>query len=577
MSQIRIRLGSLDSSDYEARLAAARARLEINDQAGALRDLKEIAEELAEKGRQPEAIEALREAAQINPEDEEIRERLLQVYIAAGDLERARQCAATVVQLKAVAAAFEASGQTAEGLNVLRDAARLDPADADLRTHLARAFVARGEFAIAAEYLTLETAGDDPKLLLTVAEIQLRSGRTDEALPILSRLLAEDPSRRDEIAMVAWNVAEQAPDPAFQALELAADAAVAERDLPSAAAAVQEFVTRVSNHIPALMRLVEICVDGGLEATMYSAQAQLADAYIAAGSAAEARVIAEDLVAREPWERANVERFRRALVLEGVPDPDALIAERLSGQQPFTSTDLSVDFADDLPPMTGDTAFAEPEAVPEPAVPPPAPAAAPRTAAPVVPGPALAPVDPGELAPAPPQAPPARRGAGRTPPARAAREEPDHFELSSNAVDLASILGEFETPAPRRPAADQSPAARPTPAASSEPSEVDLSIVLDDIKRSPAPVATPARAAAPIAGNDLDGVFEQLRDEASRQSAMEAAEAQYRRGLALREAGRLDEAIEALKAASRAPRLRFQTAVARRPPVSRTRRRHAGD
>jgi hypothetical protein len=33
------------------------------------------------------------------------------------------------------------------------------------------------------------------------------------------------------------------------------------------------------------MRLVEICVDGGLESTMYSAQAQLADAYIEGGQA----------------------------------------------------------------------------------------------------------------------------------------------------------------------------------------------------------------------------------------------------------------------------------------------------
>src|SRR5205814_537390 len=83
----------------------------------------------------------------------------------------------------------------------------------------------------------------------------------------------------------------------------------------AAAAALQEFVTRVPSFIPALMRLVEICVDGGLEATMYSAQAQLADAYIAIGSVAEARFIAEDLVAREPWERANIERFRRTLEL----------------------------------------------------------------------------------------------------------------------------------------------------------------------------------------------------------------------------------------------------------------------
>src|SRR5205814_4121965 len=122
----------------------------------------------------------------------------------------------------------------------------------------------------------------------------------------------------------------------------------AESDWAAAPSALQEFVTRVPNHIPALMRLVEICVDGGLEATMYSAQARLADAYIAAGAAAEARFIAEDLVAREPWERANVERFRRALELMGEADPDAVIAERLGGQSPFVSTDLSAE-AQELP------------------------------------------------------------------------------------------------------------------------------------------------------------------------------------------------------------------------------------
>src|SRR5207237_10588211 len=123
---------------------------------------------------------------------------------------------------------------------------------------------------------------------------------------------------------------------------LASDSAFAQGAWAGAAAALQEFVTRVQGHVPALMRLVEICVDGGLEATMYSAQGQLADAYIEAGAAAEARFIAEDLVAREPWERANVERFRRALVLLGEADPDGVIADRLSGQSPFMSTDLSV-------------------------------------------------------------------------------------------------------------------------------------------------------------------------------------------------------------------------------------------
>ena len=38
---------------------------------------------------------------------------------------------------------------------------------------------------------------------------------------------------------------------------------------------------------------------------MYEAQAQLAEAYLACGRALEARIISEDLVAREPWNKAN--------------------------------------------------------------------------------------------------------------------------------------------------------------------------------------------------------------------------------------------------------------------------------
>ena len=121
-------------------------------------------------------------------------------------------------------------------------------------------------------------------------------------------------------------------------------------EFDDAASILQEFVTRVPTHVPALLKLVEVCVDGGLEAAMYEAQAQLADAYLSAVQAAEARVIAEDLVAREPWEAAHIERFRRALVMLRVSEPDTVIAERLSGQTPFMATDHFSDPVRDEPP-----------------------------------------------------------------------------------------------------------------------------------------------------------------------------------------------------------------------------------
>ncbi len=540
VAQMRIRLGSLDPADFDARLQAAQARTEIGDTAGALRDLKDIAQELGEADRQADAVEALRLASGLAPDDEEVRERLLQAFLATGDFVQARGCAATAPQLKTVAAALEGAGHPYEALEVLRDASRLEPDDMELRAYLARAFVARGNIQIAAEYLTVEIAGDDPKLLMTVAEIRLCSGETEEGLAILKRLIDEDPGRRDEVAMLAWNVAERAPDAAFAAVSLAADLAIAQGDFGSAAAALQEFVTRVPTHVAGLLRLVEICVDGGLEASMYAAQAQLADAYLASGAAAEARVIAEDLVAREPWERSHIDRFRRSLELLGESDPDAVIADRLSGQLPFTSTDTSFDFSD-LPP------YEEPAAAPRAEPVRPAAPTAPerRHQEPIetpLPGPPVAP---------PPEAKPVYRQRPRS------SGDSGHFELSMNAIDLSSILGEFEeAPASTPPDAAAPPAARD---AGQEHAEIDLNNALDGLDAGSPPLP-PARGAAPapVEAQDLDGVFTQLREDTH--SLAHKADEQYRRGLALRRAGRVEDAIRALQSASQYPGLRFAAA-----------------
>jgi tetratricopeptide (TPR) repeat protein len=504
--QAKIRLGSLDPEDYEGRLTASTARIEMGDVGGAMRDLKEMAEELSGKGRQTEAIDILKEAAKLDAEDDEIKEKLLDVYSAAGEFTKAREYATTIDQFRTIATALEGQGHADEALATLRQAATVHPGDIVLGAQLARAFIARGDLTTAAEYLTVETAGDDPELLMTVADMHVRGERVDDGLTILRRLLDQDGSRRDQIALLGWSVAEQHAQAGFLIVELAAEAAVVQSDWPAAAAVLQEFVTRVPNHIGALMHLVEICVDGGLEATMYSAQAQLADAYIAAGAATEARFIAEDLVAREPWEKANVERFRRALVLLGEPDPDALIAARLSGESPFMATDLSPDLDFDPPP-------------PEP----PAPAADQLLVESDVMMESL------------------HEESAKRPARKSTRREEHHFQLSANAIDLESILGELESSPP------------PTAAGSSE--NVDLSIVLDDIKPG-AGAASVKKKAEP---EDLDAVFGNMRDQSSKRSGLDDSEKEYKRGLALRQAGDIEGCIKSLEKASRAPKLRFAT------------------
>ncbi len=341
VTEIVVRLASLDPNDVEARIAGARARTELNDTAGAVGDLKALAAYLQDKDRQAEAIKALQEAAALDASDDEVRGQLMDVHLVAGDFTRAREYASSAAQLKAIAERLEAAGDADEALLTLQEAAGRDPDDIALKAQLGRTFAGRGDLQAAGQYLTIESAGSDPRLLWTAAEIQLRGGKLEEAIAAIRRLLDLEPDRRDEVAALGWTQAEQAPDAGFAVVQLAAEAAIQGGDYASAAAVLQEYVTRLPGHIPTLTRLVGICVDGGLEATMYSAQGQLADAYIAAGSGDQARFISEELVAREPWERANIERFRRALVLLGDADPDAVIADRLSGNMPFMSTDLA--------------------------------------------------------------------------------------------------------------------------------------------------------------------------------------------------------------------------------------------
>jgi tetratricopeptide (TPR) repeat protein len=338
-AEISIRIGTLDPEDIEARLGAARAAIDIGDSVTALREFREVALKLESKGNAAEALAVFQLAYDIDPTDVAIRSKLLDGYLKAGDTAKARKVATTPADLKQIAAALESAGDTEQVLEVLGEVATLDPGDRQVRAALAQAYAGRGNLERAREYLNRETAGTSAPLWLILAEIELAAGRHAEGREAVVKALELDATQREAAVALGCRLAETSADAGYPCLDAVADHALAGKDYPAAAAALHEFVTRVRDHVVALMRLVEICVDGRLEATMYEAQAQLADAYLDVGRGLEARIISEDLVAREPWNRANIERFRRALVMLGENDPDAIIADRLSGESPFLATD----------------------------------------------------------------------------------------------------------------------------------------------------------------------------------------------------------------------------------------------
>jgi len=342
-AEIHLKLGALDPSDLVSGVSAAKAAAELGDVSGAVRRLVELAAECQRRNKVPEGIQALDEAVKLAPNDPEVKAELFTRFMESGDLERATGFASSSQEFKAIATEYYSRGRGEEALQVLEWALEHDPEDFETRRQLVRSYIGRDELERGRALLSGEVT--DPDLLLSLAEIELRTGNRDAGRELAARLVLGDSNRREELVLLGCRLCESDADSAFQCIDVATDAAVAEHDWPAAASALHEYVTRVPGHIPALMKLVEVCVDGGLEATMYSAQAQLADAYLKAGRANEARVIAEDLVAREPWEPANIERFRSALVMLGEPDADSVIADRLSGDSPFTSTDLTLDFS----------------------------------------------------------------------------------------------------------------------------------------------------------------------------------------------------------------------------------------
>lgn len=281
---------------------------------------------------------------QLDPSDIDARMKTARTLEDMGRADEAADC------YKALHDDLSEKSRPAEALQALREFARLRPLDADARGRLARAALDAGDIDGARTFLDSETAGNDPALLLTLADMNLRAGDVAAACELFPRILAGNGETRGRLVDLGWAMLPQDPAAAFACINAAVDAAAGASEFEEAAALLRSFVERQPRHIPSLLKLVEVCVDGGLESAMYAAQEWLTDAYLDAGQAAEARVIAEDLVAREPWEQAHIDRFRRALVMLRVSDPDAEIADRLSGQAPFMATDPFIDLSDIPPP-----------------------------------------------------------------------------------------------------------------------------------------------------------------------------------------------------------------------------------
>lgn len=294
--------------------------------------LRQLAQQRKSRGDHKGVADCILRMAAVDENDGDAK------LVAARTAEEMGDSALAVTLFQDAAAAYDKQKRAADAVDARVAAASLAPDDDRLRAEVARALIASGQVERAQPFLSGNGAGHDVDLLLAFGRNDLVAGRVVEALPTLMRAVALAPERRNEVRALSDELlAAGRVDDAFACLEILVDAALFEAAFEDAAGILEEFLDR-HRLVPALLKLVDVYVDAGFDNRITAVQGYLADAYLETGLAAEARVIAEDLVAREPGVERHAERLRRALELLGVESPEEVIASLRNAEPLFDNT-----------------------------------------------------------------------------------------------------------------------------------------------------------------------------------------------------------------------------------------------
>jgi tetratricopeptide (TPR) repeat protein len=254
--------------------------------------------------------------------------------------------------LRDAIAKLDGKGRSDEADALTLSVIELDPDDVPARVRASRAAMRRGDYANARDLLQDPASSESYDVALIAAELALAEGEdTASRRTWFERLLVLDRVRAasDLVAFGDRLVAEDV-DASYACVEVLADHHAVAAEFREATDLVSRFLTVAPKHLPALLRLVELCVDGDFDAELTDAQGRLADVYLEVGQYLQARVIGEDLLSRDPRSTVQRDRLHRALVALGESDPDAAITELLGFAEEALHDDLPV--AAPSPPLT---------------------------------------------------------------------------------------------------------------------------------------------------------------------------------------------------------------------------------
>jgi tetratricopeptide (TPR) repeat protein len=475
----------------------------LADARGYLRRLWELR---SERGDDKGAADCLIRLALLPEADAETQLTGARAAKALGDSAQA------VSLFRGAAEKLNQAGRDAAAQDALAQVVALDPSDADLRRRLARQYVAAGQLESAGQLLDEQTAGTDPDLLLSLAQIQLARNDDAAAHTTVTKFMTGTPERSGDVLRLAGQLGRAGEaDRAFACAEIVVDDAVLRGEWTRALHVLQSFLTHGA-YIPALLKLVQVAGDAGVDDALQEAHERLAEAYIDSGQGAEAREIAEALLSRAPGSSVHADRLRRALIAAGVEEPDEELRQLRHRLEPQSAPPAA---------SIGDTAVAaEPDRT----------AAFERYSMPAL-------------------------------------TSDITLELTSDAIitldgdvaedlTVATDITEMEKPVPSATAEPEGPD-------SAGPVEIDLSEAVASLGSSIVAAPTPARAGSPAPGPapELETVFEALRPRTADFTGVAQAAVMYERALQRLAVGQVREALPDLEGAARVPVFRFPAAA----------------
>jgi tetratricopeptide (TPR) repeat protein len=309
-------IGVLDPSDFGGRREAARTAAASGNADLAASELQRLSTDLEGAERPDEAVDVLREAATLAPADEHLRARLLDVLLSRGERDAARDLARTPEDWTTVAASYEQAGEIVRALAAVDEGLEIAPSARELSTRRARLRAALGDAPRAEEQSLAPGSIENPEHQVQLG-LWLEAGQLDRVREALSALQAKGRLTEGDVSSLIAAV----PLIEWPLAEFRADEAMSTGDGEAAVAVLKQFIAAHHGHVLALVKLVEVAVDTGLETEKTAAQDALCGVYLAAGQGAEARIIAEDLLLRAPDDVRFRERLRQALALTGVHHP----------------------------------------------------------------------------------------------------------------------------------------------------------------------------------------------------------------------------------------------------------------